>query len=697
MGLALNLKLNNQSVSDHLSSVVIVNDHFTLSWDFDILDKISVDTDTGKTTDVGDFDQVGYEVKISNSDYEIGNSGFVGDASRTGYVATRELFWNYSGFPLSRGSRYYGQVYAIDDANRTTELATFSFLYNSVPVASNLLVSPNLPSPTDDLVLTYDYLDMDEDVESGTVIRWFKNGVHQRQFDNSKNIRSTFLQNNDLWNADVYPSDGLEHGVRATSDQVKVLSTAITVSNLEILPTHPNPDDIIKANYGISDEFEEENVLIRWYVNSVIRQEFNDQKCVKLNIIPGDVVRFEIKHINSPTYVASSNTTVVLSDYVVYDIKIDGKTNPLDVSTISPHVRWKRFTPSGESVNFISIKIGTFFESNNIYSTTITGDRNVFTIPPNTLEKGRDYYIGISLSRTEVFSNYTTSNFRISGSRWEEDVSNSTGWTMETMFSTNTPSEADKTDYNTIRINDGSRFAEIRMYADKISLISGSTKEYAVSTITNNFLGVIGKNDDIKIYLNRELIIDGTGVLTQESSVKSLELAHESSTSAFTISYKYFFYTTSGYFLPGESSEYTNLQFHEYIEFQNSDIVSLQGYVGGKHLFGLNSNSDTESSSIYLLGTGDSEKVGAIARSYSPISKINKSPDGTKTIAAHANGVSIITGYVINPFSHELEFVSDAGVLNEVTPNASGWELVENTHIGSAYFETDGFHIDTTK
>jgi hypothetical protein len=40
-------------------------------------------------------------------------------------------------------------------------------------------------------------------------------------------------------------------------------------------------------------------------------------------------------------------------------------------------------------------------------------------------------------------------------------------------------------------------------------------------------------------------------------------------------------------------------------------------------------------------------------------------------------------------------FVSDAGVLNKTFPTANGWELVKNISIDSAYFDTDGFHIDT--
>lgn len=698
MNLQLTLKLNNQTVADHLSPVRILNGYPTLSWVFDTVDKISVDPVTGITSDIGNVNQAGYKVEIGTIDYAIGTSDFVGNVSETGVVSSQELFWSFDGFPLQRGITYYGQVYAIDELESVTDFATFSFFYNSLPVVSSVEITPSLPSPTDNLVLSYNYIDDDGDLESGTTIRWFKNGSHQRQFDNATIINSSFLQNNDIWNVDVYPSDGFEHGSRVTSPQVKITSTPISVSELSVLPKHPNLDDVIKANYEVSDEFESENVLIRWYVNDLIVQNVNDSQFIKLNFEEGDEVRFEVKHKNASFYSSSETVIIVASDFIVTDMQIDGRINPLDVSTITPHVGWKRFIPSGKSVNYISIKIGTFFESDNIYSTTITGDRNVFTIPANTLEKGIDYYIGISLSDTQTFNKYTTSHFRVDGSRWEKDVSNSTGWTIETMFVSDSGYG-----YQVIRINDGDRFAEVRLYSNKISLISGSTIDHSVSTVSNNFLTIAGQNDDIKIYLNRSLIINGEGIFTQESNIKRLELSHESTleTGSIKIKYKYLFYTTSGYFLPGIASEYSNLQFHDYIEFQNNEVVALQSYVGGKYVFGLNSDNESESSAICSIGPGDVTRIGTIARTYSPINNINRSPDGTKTVVAHANGVSIITGYLINPFDHEMIFVSDAGVLNETFPNASGWDLVKNANsefpdVESAYFDSDGFHIDTT-
>ena len=60
---------------------------------------------------------------------------------------------------------------------------------------------------------------------------------------------------------------------------------------------------------------------------------------------------------------------------------------------------------------------------------------------------------------------------------------------------------------------------------------------------------------------------------------------------------------------------------------KSNEVVALQGYIGGKYVFGLNSDNESESSTIYSIGPGDVTKTGTIARTYSTIINIIKSPD----------------------------------------------------------------------
>jgi len=699
MALELLLKLNNQTITDYTTEIRVINEFPTLNWEFDLMDRVSVNTVTGVVSSVNEFAQSGYEIRISDSSTNIGNDSFVGNIAQTGYVTGQELFWRYSGTAITRGAIYYGQIYIIDEVDRKSEWATFSFTYNSLPVISNVNITPVKPSITDNLQLNYDFSDADSDLESGTKIRWFKNGVHQKQFNDTIIIESFNLQNNDVWNSDVYPSDGYEYGSRVTSLHVIISKTAVTVSNINILPKNPTPDDILKANYLTNNELEQENVLIRWYVNDFLVSDFNDQQYMKTSIQENDEVRFEVKHIDSGVYISSSSVIVIASDFVVNNIIVDGKINSLNISSVSPLVQWNTFVPDGKEINYISIKIGTFYESDNIYSTTLNYDSNFFTIPLNLLSKGRDYYISIAVSDTLIFTKYASSHFRINGSRWEESVSNSIGWTFEMFFSIPNEGTTDA-DYHVIRINDGSRFAEIRLYSNKILLISGSRIEYNnIDIFGGDTLTVAGQNDDIKIYLNKNIIIDGNGILTQQSSIKRMEIgasASPSTSALFSIHYKYLFYTTSGYFLPGTSEEYTNIQFHTYMEFGDNEVVALNSYTNGRYVFGLNPDNVTESSSIYAIIPGESSiSYTTVPRTFSPINKINKSPNNEIVVYAHAKGATVVQGYVINSFNHELIFVDSNNVLDTTLPTGNGWELIRNTNFDAAFFDSDGFNINT--
>jgi len=386
---------------------------------------------------------------------------------------------------------------------------------------------------------------------------------------------------------------------------------------------------------------------------------------------------------------------------------VDGKDEPLEVSTISPTVSWKVHKPYGKDVNYISIRIGTFYEANNIYSTIIQSDRKTFTIPINILNEGMDYYISIAISDTQVFSNYVSGHFRIKGSKWEENVNNSIGWTIETIFligdlETPTSGVFSESSYQVIRLNDGSRFGEVRIHDQKIGFVSEDfTLSEEVDTTGINVLTIVGKNDDIKIYLNRNLIINATGLYKQTSDIKSLDIGNPTGIN-FLINYKYFYYTTSGAYYPGISEEYSNIKFHNFIQFKNNEIVGLRGYVKNYYdykVFGVNPDDTSESGSIYALVPGKIQTNSTVSRTFAPINKIKKSPDGKKIVFAHAKGMLIMTGYLINSFDYDIDFYN----LEENTdgssiytyPDSYGWQLVRDIAYNAGYFDDNGFNINT--
>jgi len=707
----LTIKVDNRLTTpiDLNAYVKIVNDRPVINWSFSTIKTVTIDEYTGLVDSTLEVDQLGYEIRIGTtiSGGNIGTNLFIGNRVSTNFIYSKDKFWNYVGEPLERGRMYYGQIDVKDSAGRESGWVTFSFEYNSLPYVEDVRIKSTFPLVTDDLRVRYKYYDDGGDVEQGTILRWFKNNTYQKQFDNTFIIKSRFLQVDDIWSVDVLPSDGYEYGTRVTSPSVKIGQTETSVSGLEIFPRNPNENDILRAKYDYDGAVLDDVPSIRWFVNGQLVKRFNDLKFVRPTVIPGDSVKFEIKSQGSTIYSSSEEVEITYSDFVVHNILVDGKREPLRVSTISPTVSWKVYAPYNKSVNYVSIQIGTFYQADNIYSTIDQTDLEVFNIPINLLKMGVDYYITVSVSDTQTFNKYFSSHFRISGSRWNESVSNSVGWTIETLFILGdilqTSQEVyNETLYQVIRFNDGSRFGEVRIHSQRISFAS---EDFILSseldTSSANVLTIVGKGDDVKIYLNRNLVIDGTGLFTQLSDKKTLEIGNTTGED-FIVNYKYFYYSISGAVYPGVSTEYSNIKFHNFLEFKDNETVALRSYVKDytdHKIFGVNPDDVTESGSIYALVPGKKQEHSTVSRTFAPINKIKSSPDGKKIVVAHSKGASLITGYVISAFDYDIDFynlVLDAdGNIIYTYPNNYTWELMQNIGYDAGYFEDDGFHINT--
>ena len=94
---------------------------------------------------------------------------------------------------------------------------------NTPPEASNLVITPSSPRTTDDLVGTYDYYDADGDTESGSEIRWYKDGLLQEAYNDTSTVPSNTTSLGEEWYFTVKPSDGQDFGTLKTSPTVTIV------------------------------------------------------------------------------------------------------------------------------------------------------------------------------------------------------------------------------------------------------------------------------------------------------------------------------------------------------------------------------------------------------------------------------------------------------------------------------------------
>jgi len=107
---------------------------------------------------------------------------------------------------------------------------------NSPPSASNLTVTPPIPVTTDDLIGSYDYFDIDNDLELGSEIRWYKNNYLQPAYNETLTVPSSATSKGEVWYFTVKPKDGIDFGTTQTSPSRIIRNSAPSITSVDVTP-----------------------------------------------------------------------------------------------------------------------------------------------------------------------------------------------------------------------------------------------------------------------------------------------------------------------------------------------------------------------------------------------------------------------------------------------------------------------------
>ena len=178
---------------------------------------------------------------------------------------------------------YYG--YGLIDA-----FESLLDLTGHVPVASNVSISPLIPTIYDNLTLSYDYSDSAGHTENGTLIRWYKNSQLQTAYNDLKTVPYTASQAGDQWYCTVSPCDGAVYGAAVTSNTVTVfqgprslwyLPEGFTGGDFETFILMMNPSDsdsLVNVSFMKSD-----GTVVPWPVTIPA----NSRYTIKVNDVTG--------------------------------------------------------------------------------------------------------------------------------------------------------------------------------------------------------------------------------------------------------------------------------------------------------------------------------------------------------------------------------------------------------------------------
>jgi len=172
----------------------------------------------------------------------------------------------------TKGDRWYFTVQPCDTTpvcgpTQTSPVVTVA---NTLPVSASATISPAVPRATEALTVAYGYSDADADADSGTEIRWFKNGVEQTALANLRTVAASNIAKGQNWYCIVRPKDGTDFGAAVTSNTVTIANTPPTAGQVAISPASPRVTDTLVASYRYSDADgdPEASPGVKWFRNN---------------------------------------------------------------------------------------------------------------------------------------------------------------------------------------------------------------------------------------------------------------------------------------------------------------------------------------------------------------------------------------------------------------------------------------------
>jgi hypothetical protein len=153
----------------------------------------------------------------------------------------------------------------VEEITEKTQETTESEAENNVPEISNLKILPDNPITSQDLTLSYEFNDPDNDPDK-SIIKWYENDTYINDLDNALVIPKIYLDPEDIWYAVISPYDGRNYGEDLTSEEVIISigdMNPTIIGNMDwtndTSPYHyPNSfiigDNYIYISYGVYNE-----------------------------------------------------------------------------------------------------------------------------------------------------------------------------------------------------------------------------------------------------------------------------------------------------------------------------------------------------------------------------------------------------------------------------------------------------------
>lgn len=310
--------------------------------------------------------------------------------------------------PLTLNDQWHYTLRPRDGADLGTLVTSTTVVVgSSAPTATNVQVTPSPPRTNDTLTASYTYSDPDNQAETGSQLKWFKNNVEQTAYANLRSVPASATTKGDVWSFTVRPCDNTPVcGLTQTAPPVTILNTAPAAAAQAIGPAAPKTTDALTAGYTYSDADSdaESGSEIRWFKNGVEQTPLANQKTLTAGtaakgqtwyfiLRPRDGVDFGTAVQSAPVTIANSTPSATLA--------LVAPSNARVTDTLTGTYTYA--DPDGDAQSGSQVK----WFKNNVEDTTL---RNVLTVPPSKLGKGQAWKFTVAPSDGAATGATVTSN-----------------------------------------------------------------------------------------------------------------------------------------------------------------------------------------------------------------------------------------------------------------------------------------------
>lgn len=178
---------------------------------------------------------------------------------------------------------------------------------------------PSAPSTNDNLTASYTYFDPDGDLENGTQIRWYKNGLLQPQLNDTLTVPANLTTKGETWFFTMKPSDGKDFSDLQISPTVTIQNTPPYLSGVTITPNPANATDTLTANPLSSYDADGDNITFTYQWQKYQNGNWTDipgatnQTLGPENFMQGDQIQLICKPYDGQNYGTPQTSIITIS------------------------------------------------------------------------------------------------------------------------------------------------------------------------------------------------------------------------------------------------------------------------------------------------------------------------------------------------------------------------------------------------